>query len=438
MNISIFGVGYVGLVTASCLAKLGHNVLCYDINEIILDNLAQGRLPFFEPGLDKLVKEQSEALNLRFTNDVEVATSHSKALFICVGTPALPDGSSNLEYLESAVLSIVNFAKKDKLIILKSTSPVGTANKVTAIIQENQSNFDITINIASNPEFLREGNAVFDFMHPDRIIVGCDDGSPKEIIHEIYGSNPDWIDRLQFMDASSAELTKYSANCFLAMKISFINEISGFAALTGADIAQVSHGIGTDPRIGSQFLNPGIGFGGSCFPKDLRSLISQGQLQGYNFNLLTATQNVNANVIKNFSSRIRNFFQEASSSKILSIWGLSFKPGTSDIRESRAIEIIKDLHNDFEKIHVYDPVANENTKIFLAELGIENIEYFSDKYTCTSGASALVICTEWLDFYDPDFQQLSSLLVENIIFDGRKVVDFETAKINNFDIFAVY
>ena len=438
MNISIFGVGYVGLVTAACLAKLGHNVLCYDINEATLGNLTQGKLPFFEPNLEDLVKEQTDALNLKYTNDVEEATSHARVLFICVGTPALPDGSSNLKYLESAVLSIINSAKKDKLIILKSTSPVGTAKKITSIINENISKYDINIDVASNPEFLREGNAVFDFMNPDRIIVGCNNESPKEIFNEIYGINPEWASKLQFMDTSSAELTKYAANCFLAMKISFINEIAGFSSLMGANILKVSHGIGTDPRIGSQFLNSGLGFGGSCFPKDLQSLINQGQDQNFDFHMLRATQTVNNNVIKNFSSRITNFFQESSASKNLSIWGLSFKPDTSDIRESRAIEIIKDLHKDFKKIHVYDPIANDNTKALLDNLGISNIEYFSNKYACTEGSSALVICTEWQEFYNPDFQRLDSLLLENVIFDGRNVLDIKTAKSNNFNLFQVY
>lgn len=438
MNISIFGAGYVGLVTASCLAKIGHKVLCYDINQQIVDNLSQGMLPFFEPGLEELVKDQSQASNLKFTNDVELVVSHSKALFICVGTPPLPDGSSNLEYLESASLSIVSFAKKDKLIIIKSTSPVGTANRIQEIIHKNQNNLDITLNIASNPEFLREGNAIFDFMNPDRIIVGCNEGSSKEIFQEIYGNNADWIDKLQFMDTSSAELTKYSANCFLAMKISFINEISAFAALTGADISKVSHGIGTDPRIGLQFLNSGLGFGGSCFPKDLQSLINQGKLLDYNFDLLSATQNVNKNVIRTFSSRIRNFFHDASPSKTLSIWGLSFKPETSDIRESRAIELIKELYKDFKKINVYDPTANENTKVLLDSLDVLNIEYFTDQYSCTAGANALIVCTEWKEFYNPNFEKLHDLMAENIIFDGRNVIDFETAKINNFNLFEVY
>lgn len=438
MNISIFGVGYVGLVTAACLAKLGHNVLCYDINETTLGNLTQGKLPFFEPNLDDLVKEQTDALNLKFTNDVEEATFHARALFICVGTPALPDGSSNLKYLESAVLSIINSAKNDKLIILKSTSPVGTAKKITSIINENISKYDINIDVASNPEFLREGNAVFDFMNPDRIIVGCNDESQKEILNEIYGINPDWTSKLQFMDTNSAELTKYAANCFLAMKISFINEIASFSSLIGANILKVSQGIGSDPRIGSQFLNSGLGFGGSCFPKDLQSLIKQGQDRDFDFHMLRATQSINNNVIKNFSSKIKNFFQDSSASKNLSIWGLSFKPDTSDIRESRAIEIIKDLHKDFKKIHVYDPIANDNTKALLDNLGISNIEYFLNKYACTEGSSSLVICTEWQEFFSPDYQRLGSLLKENVIFDGRNVIDIKTAESNNFSLYQVY
>lgn len=418
MKISIIGSGYVGLVTGACLAEIGHSVTCLDINKKRITNLKKGILPIYEPQLKNLVINNIKSKNLNFTHTYSSIDEHT-IFFICVDTPNNKQNKPNLKNLFSVISSLGNIIKEDSIVILKSTVPLGTNQKVHKRLIKKIDNKELKISVVSNPEFLREGSAVNDFMRPERIIIGTDSPEAKDILQTIYKPLCRKSDKVIFMSTNSAELTKYSANAFLATKISFINEISEIAELVGADMHEVRKGMGSDSRIGKDFLYAGLGYGGSCFPKDLKALSYFQKANGLPSSIISATQERNNYNVSSFVQKINLSFKDPKSSSLL-IWGSSFKPNTDDIRESLAIKVIKSLSNKFKKIYVYDPEASKNTREFFH--GLDKVAFIKNKYNQISHCAGLVICTEWKEFWNPDYNKLS-LLKENIILDGRNILN---------------
>ncbi len=423
MNLSIFGTGYVGLVTGACLAEVGHNVICIDIDQSKIDNLNKNILPIWEPGLAALVERNLNEGRLHFTTDVAVAVKHAEIQFIAVGTPPNEDGSADLQYVLAVAESIARYMQNYKVIINKSTVPVGAADKVQACITQAlaERGKKIAFDTVSNPEFLKEGVAVSDFMKPDRIIIGTQSTEAHKLMSELYEPFNRNHERIMFMDVKSAELTKYAANAMLATKISFMNEIANMAEVLGADIENVRKGIGADPRIGYHFIYPGCGYGGSCFPKDVQALERIAAQVGYNAELLKATEAVNnRQKTRLFEKLVENFGgAEKLSGKIIAIWGLSFKPNTDDMREAPSRNLIEALWKSGAKVQAFDPVAmNECQRIYGRR---DDLMLMDTKEAALRNADALIIVTEWRQFRAPDFDLIKAEMKNPVIFDGRNL-----------------
>jgi len=421
MQICVTGVGYVGLVTAACLAEAGNNVICVDNDNDKIEGLKNGVIPIYEPGLTEIVKRNEKLKRLSFTTDLKYGVDNSLIIFLAVGTPSAEDGSSDLSAIFSVAKDIAEKLNEYRIIATKSTVPPGTSKKVTDIISSITSTpFDYV----SNPEFLKEGAAVEDFMSPDRIIIGTTNPPVREIMQQLYSPFMRKSSRILFMDPVSAEMTKYAANAMLATRISFMNEISGLCEEIGADIEQVRHGLGSDSRIGSAFLFPGVGYGGACFPKDIRALVHTGSEQGIEMTIAKSVQQVNINQQERFAKRIIDYFAGRQDQIKLAVWGLAFKAKTDDVRESPAINCIRKFLESNIKVTAYDPEAASSAMKVLNE----KIETVENGYDALDEADALVIFTDWQEFRNPDFEIIVSKLKKPVIFDGRNLYNPDVVK----------
>ncbi|WP_449394792.1 UDP-glucose dehydrogenase family protein [Devosia riboflavina] len=423
MNITIFGTGYVGLVTGACLANVGHHVICIDIDANKVSRLQNGEIPIHEPGLQTLVEQNLAAGRLEFTLDIEKAVHHADIQFIAVGTPPNESGAADLKYVLAVAESIGRTMTAPKIIVVKSTVPVGTCDKVSSKVRDTLSarGTELNFDVVSNPEFLKEGAAILDFQRPDRIVVGTSSDSVRTVMRELYEPFIRNHDRTLYMDVRSAELTKYAANAMLATKISFINEISNLAERLGADIEEVRRGIGADPRIGYHFIYPGIGYGGSCFPKDVQALARTAQEVGYDAPLIAAVEAVNVRQKAVLFEKIALSFGGAAklAGKRVAIWGLSFKPNTDDMREAPSLALIDALLSAGAQVVAYDPVAMSQANAIYA--GHEGFALAPNKYAALDNADILAICTEWQEFRAPNFQEMGSRMSTKLIVDGRNL-----------------
>jgi UDPglucose 6-dehydrogenase len=437
MKVTVFGTGYVGLVTGACLAEVGNDVVCMDVDERKIAMLKQGEVPIYEPGLDAMVRRNAKAGRLQFTTDATEAVAHGLFQFIAVGTPPDEDGSADLQYVLAVASSIAEHMDDYRIIVDKSTVPVGTADKVRERVnealqaQEKQVEFDVV----SNPEFLKEGAALDDFMKPDRIIIGTDNPRTTELLRVLYTPFNRNHDRLIAMDIRSAELTKYAANAILATKISFMNELSNLAERLGADIEQVRHGIGADSRIGYHFIYPGCGYGGSCFPKDVNALERTAREVGYDAQLLSAVEAVNYRQKRVLFDKISRHFAGNLKGKTFALWGLSFKPNTDDMREASSRVLMEALWDAGAKVQAFDPEAMDECRRIYGER--EDLLYCDDQESTLQGADALVVVTEWQVFRSPDFEQIKQALSEPAIFDGRNIYDPKRLKEAGFSYYAI-
>ena len=425
MKITIFGTGYVGLVTGACLADVGHQVLCMDVDHGKIDKLKNGQIPIFEPGLDAIVRHTVEAGRLSFTTDTEEAVAHGTLQFIAVGTPPDEDGSADLQYVIAVARSIGQYMTDYKVVVDKSTVPVGTGDKVKAAIRGelDRRGLELEFDVVSNPEFLKEGAAINDFMKPDRIVIGTESDRAMELLREVYYPFNRNHDRMIFMDIRSAELTKYAANSMLATKISFMNEIANLAERLGADIENVRRGIGSDPRIGYHFIYPGCGYGGSCFPKDVQALTRTARDCDYDSRLLNAVEAVNSAQKYLIFDKISHFFNGDLKDKVVAVWGLSFKPNTDDMREAPSRTLMQELWKAGAEVQAFDPEAMEETqRIFGDQAGLT---LCGTKEQAIKGADVLAICTEWKEFRSPDFEAIASALGDKAVFDGRNLYEPE-------------
>ena len=427
MKISIVGTGYVGLVTGACFAEVGNDVLCLDLDEKKIRTLESGGIPIYEPGLEEVVKRNVAAGRLHFTTDIERAVRFGTVQFIAVGTPPGEDGSADLTHVVAAARNIGRHMTDYKVVVDKSTVPVGTADKVRSAIAEELGRRKVTVPYAvvSNPEFLKEGAAVEDFMRPDRVVVGSDDPQATHIMRALYAPFQRNHDRLLVMDVRSAELTKYAANAMLATRISFMNELANLAERIGADIEEVRKGIGSDPRIGYQFLYAGIGYGGSCFPKDVKALIHTAQEAGASLPVLDAVEQVNAEQKRVLATKIMKRFGKVSGKRI-AVWGLAFKPNTDDMREAPSRVLIEELLENGATVAAYDPIAMSAAKAAFADL--KGVSFADSPMAALQGADALAVVTEWKEFRSPDFDEIKKRLKTPVIFDGRNLYDPEDMK----------
>ncbi|MBI1344059.1 MAG: nucleotide sugar dehydrogenase [Terrimonas sp.] len=421
MKITVVGTGYVGLVTGTCFAETGNTVTCVDIDAKKVEKLANGKITIYEPGLEKLFIRNLREERLRFTTDLEEGIQNAQIIFLALPTPPGEDGSADLKYILGVADDLGKIIKDYKVIVDKSTVPVGTAEKVhTAIAKNSQVEFDVV----SNPEFLREGVAVDDFMKPDRVVIGTSSERAKKLMAELYAPFVRQGNPVIFMDERSAELTKYAANSFLATKISFMNEVALLCEKLGADVDMVRLGIGTDLRIGKRFLFPGIGYGGSCFPKDVQALVKSSNEVDYDFRILNAVMDVNEKQKLHLVPKIQRYFNQDLKGKHFALWGLAFKPNTDDIREAPALYMIDALVNAGASICAFDPEAMKNVKNLIGD----KISYSESQYECLAGADALIIATEWNEFRTPDFLKIVSSLKNKVIFDGRNLFDVTAIK----------
>lgn len=416
MKISVVGTGYVGLVTGTCLAETGNSVTCVDIDEAKVEKLKQGQITIFEPGLEKLFERNIKDGRLTFTTSLTAGIKDAEIIFLALPTPPGEDGSADLQYVLGVAEEIGKLLTDYKVIVDKSTVPVGTADKVQQAISKN---FKGEFDVVSNPEFLREGVAVEDFMKPDRIVIGTTSAQAKQLMEQLYAPYVRQGNPIIFMDERSAELTKYAANSFLATKISFMNEIAQLCERLGADVDMIRRGMGADDRIGKRFLFPGIGYGGSCFPKDVKALVHSSWQVGYDFRILDAVMDVNERQKIHLVTKIKKYFNDDLQGKHFAIWGLAFKPNTDDIREAPALEIINELISAGATVSSYDPEAMNNVRKILGD----KIRFADSQYECLEGADALVVATEWNEFRTPDMEKLISLLKSPVVFDGRNVFD---------------
>lgn len=426
MKLTIIGTGYVGLVTGTCFAEMGNKVYCVDIMEEKINQLKNNIMPIFEPHLRTLVMNNQAKGDLIFTTDLKEAMDDTDIVFIAVGTPMSEDGSANLDYIYSAASDIANAISRDSIVVVKSTVPVGTGFKVKEHIEKiiGERGLDIKIDIASNPEFLKEGVAVDDCLRPDRVVIGAESEHVFDTLKKLYAPFVSNHERFILMDVKSSEMTKYVANAMLATKISFINEVANICELTGANVKDVRLGIGSDKRIGYNFIYPGCGYGGSCFPKDVQALINTAQEYGYNPLLLSNVEEVNKNQKMVVVNKIVNRFGEDLSGLSFSIWGLAFKPGTDDVREASSLVIISELIEKGAKVRVYDPEAKETFKFSIGQMDesyLDSIEFCEYKYDANDDCDALILITEWKEFRNPDFEEISKRLNKSIIFDGRNI-----------------
>ena len=421
MKIAVIGTGYVGLVTGTCFAEMGNNVICVDIDAAKVKTLSQGTITIFEPELDKLFHRNLKESRLHFTTSLEQGIKDAAVIFLALPTPPNGDGAADLTAVLSVAEHIGKLLTTYTVIVTKSTVPVGTCNKIQQAIQQH---YKGAFDMVSNPEFLREGVAVDDFMNPDRIIIGTSSEKAKKIMHELYAPFVRKGNPIIYMDERSAELTKYAANAYLATKISFMNEIAQICEKLGANVDMVRKGLSPDTRIGRRFLFAGIGFGGSCFPKDVKALYKSAQEVDYNFKILDAVLQVNEQQKHFLIPKLLNHFKGTLQHKKIAIWGLAFKPNTDDIRDAPALTIIQALLSQGAHINAYDPEAIPNTQKLLGNA----IQYGKDQYEVLDGADALIICTEWAAFRTPDFEKISILLKQKSIFDGRNVFDVDKMK----------
>ena len=423
-KIAVIGTGYVGLVTGTCFAETGNQVTCVDIDEKKVEKMRQGIVPIYEPHLDVIFERNIKANRISFTTDLNAAVEDAEIIFLALPTPPGEDGSADLSYVLGVAKSLGEIIKEYKVIVDKSTVPVGTAELVhNAISNETE----IPFAVVSNPEFLREGFAVDDFLNPDRVVIGTEDERAKKIMSELYKPFIRDGHPLIIMDEKSAELTKYAANSFLATKITFMNEISNFCEKVGADVDMVRKGIGSDSRIGHKFLYPGIGFGGSCFPKDVSALLKSGKAADYNFEIIDAVLRVNEEQKTPMVDKLLNYYGDLSS-YTFALWGLAFKPDTDDIREAPALYIIEKLVSLGAKIKAFDPEAMDNVKALLGD----KIEFVDTQYQALEGAEALLIATEWGEFRNPDFKKMRKTLKTPTIFDGRNIFELDRMENENF------
>jgi len=437
MRVTIFGTGYVGLVTGACLAEAGNHVVCVDIDAAKIERLKRGELPIYEPGLEPIVKRTSEAGRLRFTTDVAEGVAHGLFQFIAVGTPADEDGSADVRYVLDAVRSIAKHLSEYRIIVHKSTVPVGTADRVKAevraVLAERRA--DVEFDVVSNPEFLKEGAAVEDFMKPERVVIGVDDPRTAELLRTLYEPFNRNRDRIIVMDPRSAELTKYAANAMLAAKITLMNELANLAERVGADIEHVRVGIGSDPRIGYAFIYPGCGYGGSCFPKDVRALVAAASVAGYSADMLRAVESVNSRQKHVLFEKIQRHFGAALRGKVVAVWGLSFKPNTDDMREASSRALIEDLWAAGCRVRAYDPVAlGEARRLYGTR---DDLVLCRSADEAVAGADALAIVTEWREFRSPDFDAIKAKLRTPVIFDGRNLYDPSLLRRLGFRYFAI-
>ncbi|EDZ62815.1 UDP-glucose 6-dehydrogenase [Sulfurimonas gotlandica GD1] len=431
MKISVIGTGYVGLVSGVCFAQMGNSVTCVDIDEKKIQDLKQGIIPIYEPGLEEMTLENYKNKTLDFTTNSYEAIKNSKIAFIAVGTPMGDDGSADLKYV-LAVAKTIGEAIEDYMVIVdKSTVPVGTADKVQATIQAelDRRGVDIKFDVVSNPEFLKEGAAINDFMHPDRVVIGADSEKAMDVMKELYAPFMKRHESFIAMDIKSAEMTKYAANAMLATKISFMNEMSQICERVGADINKVRNGIGSDSRIGYSFIYPGCGYGGSCFPKDVQALAKTAKNFGYNPRILDAVEAVNLDQKYVISNKVISRFGENLDGKTFGVWGLSFKPETDDMREASSITIINELTRRGAKIVAYDPKARHEAESYYLK-GNDKVSYADGKYDALKDADALILVTEWQEFRSPDFDEMKKLLKNAIFFDGRN--QFSKEKMNKY------
>lgn len=421
MKVTVFGSGYVGLVTGVCLAEVGNDVLCMDVDALKIANLKQGIIPIYEPGLEELVKTNQQAGRLKFTTDVAEAVKHGIFQFIAVGTPPDEDGAADLQYVLAVAKSIAENMVDYRIIVNKSTVPVGTADKVRDVVLQvfGQRGASFDFDVVSNPEFLKEGAAINDFMKPDRIIVGTDNPRTAELLKALYAPFNRSHERIITMDVRSAELTKYAANAMLATKISFMNELANLAELLGADIEQVRNGIGSDSRIGYSFIYPGCGYGGSCFPKDVKALERTAKQVGYHAELISAVENVNNRQKRVLVKKVMQHYQNDVQGKTFALWGLSFKPKTDDMREASSRVVLEALIDAGATIQAYDPEAlKEAKRIYGAKPGLRLLDTAD---AALVGADALIVVTEWKTFWSPNFELVKSSLKDAVIFDGRNL-----------------
>jgi UDPglucose 6-dehydrogenase len=418
MKIAVIGTGYVGLVTGTCLAETGNVVTCVDINEEKVQMMRNGKVPIYEPGLDALFHRNIEQGRLKFTSNLAEAVADSKIIFLALPTPPGENGAADLSYVLGASKDIAKLITEYKVIITKSTVPVGTADKVVKVFKDNTS---VEVDVVSNPEFLREGVAVDDFMKPDRVVVGTRSARAQKLISELYGPYVRQGNPIIYMDERSSELTKYAANSFLATKISFMNEIANLCELVNADVDSVRKGIGADERIGRRFLFPGVGYGGSCFPKDVQALAMSADEHQYDFKILNAVMDVNALQKKVLVEKMRKYYNGNLQGKKFALWGLAFKPATDDIREAPALYIIDELLKDGAQIVAFDPEAMDNVKKVVGD----KIEYAANQYEALRNADALIIVTEWSVFRTPEFDQMEKALKHKVVFDGRNLYDLQ-------------
>jgi UDPglucose 6-dehydrogenase len=421
-KIAVVGTGYVGLVTGTCFAETGNQVICVDIDTKKVERMRNGEIPIYEPHLDVLFERNIKANRLSFTTNLAEGIQDAEIIFLALPTPPGEDGSADLRYILGVAEELGKLLTDYKVIVDKSTVPVGTADKVRAMIAKNAT---VDFDVVSNPEFLREGFAVDDFMKPDRVVIGTSSIRAEKEMEQLYKPFVRQGNPIIFMDEKSAELTKYAANSFLATKITFMNEIANFCEIVGADVDKVRIGIGSDDRIGKRFLFPGIGYGGSCFPKDVQALVNSGNENGFSFEILKAVMTVNEDQKTVLFPKMKNYFKGDLKGKKIALWGLAFKPDTDDIREAPALYMIDALLNEGAQVVAFDPEAMENVEGLLGN----KISYATDEYQALEGADALLICTEWGIFRNPDFIKIGNLLKDKVIFDGRNL--FETTEMND-------
>jgi UDPglucose 6-dehydrogenase len=437
VRITIFGSGYVGLVTGACFAEAGNHVLCVDVNEQKIEMLKRGEPPIYEPGLEELLKKGIASGRLTFTTSAEEGVKHGLFQFIAVGTPADEDGSADLKYVLAVAESIGKYADEYRIVVNKSTVPVGTADKVKAKVRETlmARGLSLEFDVVSNPEFLKEGAALIDFTRPDRVVVGTDNPRTAELLKLLYDPFTRNHERMIVMDVRSSELTKYAANALLATKISFMNELANIAERLGADIEKVRNGIGSDPRIGYHFIYPGCGYGGSCFPKDVQALARTAQDNGYTPEVLNAVENVNYRQKEVLFTKINKYFKGDLKGRTIALWGLAFKPNTDDMREAASRTLMESLWKAGAMVQAYDPVAAHETRRIYGERN--DLKLVKSADAALQGADVLAIVTEWREFRSPDFDVIRNALKQPVIFDGRNLYDPTLVKQFGFKYFAI-
>jgi UDPglucose 6-dehydrogenase len=436
VNLAVVGTGYVGLVSGTCLAETGNTVICVDVDKNKVDLMKDGQIPIYEPGLEVLFLRNIVKNRLSFTTNLQEAVRQSDVIFLCLPTPQGGDGAADLKYILKVADDLGQLFKDEpnlsfKVIVDKSTVPVGTSDKVRNAIKKHAPNFDF--DVCSNPEFLREGIAVDDFMKPERVIVGTSSEKTKKIMENLYEPFIRTGNPIYFMDEKSAEMTKYAANSFIATKISFMNEIANLCELTGAQVDAVRLGIGSDTRIGKRYLFPGIGYGGSCFPKDVHALVNTANENKYDFKILKSVIEINKNQVNLFFEKINKHYGSDLKDKMFALWGLAFKPNTDDVREAPAHYLIKLLVDAGAKVKAYDPEANKTSKTALGNI----IEYAETSDETLSGADALIVVTEWKEFRNPDFEKIKQALKKPVIFDGRNLYDLDKMKELKFTYYSI-